>query len=122
MTRKDTERLLERWRQRLVPEWHVEIDWDEQADEGNDGQVWRPTDYFRATILVGENWSKMTDAEQEQTVLHELLHLLLRDLRETFKRFDGQVHRDTYNALDETWMHGEEGLVDRLAWSLTGLK
>ena len=123
MTRQQAERTLELWRRRLIPEWSVHIDWDKPPEDDEAyADIWRPDSYHRAHVRIGKPFlDELDDETQVQTLLHELLHLLLRDLARIPDSLIGIVSRDVYTIVQSQWDHHEESVVDRLAWSLVGL-
>jgi hypothetical protein len=54
-------------------------------------------------------------------VVHELLHLLVRDLDEVIDSLDGQLHRDAFTVTENRYCHEIEGLIDRLSYRLVEL-
>lgn len=117
--RNQCDDTVEFWRSRLLPEWAVVIDWDNPSPPDVHARVWLPDDYHRAAIHVGFDWyfsHDTTDDEREQTILHELLHMVFRELRWAATKIE---ENDTVMAAYE---HAEEGVVDRLAWQLVGLR
>lgn len=122
MTRKQIDDTLETWRQRLAPEWTVTIDWDKQPESENaHASVYRPDDYHRSHIRVAKDFLTESDEVQEQTLIHELLHLAVRDMDQAFRSTEGPLRGETYSVLEAQWEHAEEGFVDRLAWTLQAL-
>lgn len=116
MTRAQAERIIRDWQHRLgLERWKIEIDWDESAGEGNNARTWRSDLYDTARMLWDPEWPKWSRERFEQTAIHELLHLLHRDLDETWKDMEGQIHRDAWSLADKRYFQEMEGFIDRLA-------
>lgn len=131
MTEQRLRELVTVWQQRLgLDKWdiHVEI---RQADDDCSAMTQRSENYDTATIVFqpwmagqapaptdwpGRPWD---ETEVEKTVVHELLHCCLRDLKyAAVEPLDGHLHRD----VDKIFQHGvssaEEKVVARLSEAL----
>ena len=71
--------LIAKWQDRLrLQHWHITVDWDEPADVDNGLEIGTPANRHVAEIRVGCFFDdSVTDAERENMVCHELVHLLL---------------------------------------------
>ena len=119
MTRKQFEREFRTWQNRLgLDAWHVEINWDEPARKDCDATTWRSDDYDRAVIKLDVEWPSWDDDFTRRIIVHELLHLLTRDVDEVFDSLETQLQRDLYTATQNRYKHEIEGLVDRLSYRL----
>jgi hypothetical protein len=74
---------LEQWRSRLVPEWDVSIEWD-LPTEGRAGARascrFGPDDFI-ARVRLADGWAWWDRLDIETVLIHELLHLVLRDVQ-----------------------------------------
>jgi hypothetical protein len=126
MSRTQFERILRLWQKRLGLEtWHLEVDWEKPASEDADASTWRSNNYDRAILYLDPAWvSWERDRGIEfvhRIVVHELLHLVFRDVDELVDSLDGQMHRDVCAMVDKRYHHEIEGLCDRLAYRLVGM-
>jgi hypothetical protein len=116
ITRKQVERTLRVWQTRLgLQTWDIKIDWEKSAGDDINASTYRLNTYDRATLCFDTayvNWSKEF---LNQTVVHELLHLVTRDLDRVFADFEISAHPEAYRVLDKRYDHEIEGVVDRLA-------
>lgn len=117
------ERVLREWQRRLkLDYWDIKLELDESEPQGRSWEdhehaaIWRSRDYFMATLRLHpnfrENW---TVKELNINIVHELLHLLTREVENILDLTDGQVHRDVQTVIDQTFSHSLEGAVDNLA-------
>jgi len=58
------------------------------------------------------------EGEIEATIVHELLHLVLRDLDWAIEMLEGQLHRDLDSVFKTSLNQTTERTIDRLAWAL----
>ncbi len=122
MTRRALERRVEFWRALLAPEWRITLsDRRPGADDDPDDDQYHATirsaeDYLHATLWVRADFYGEAEAsEVDVTIVHELVHLLMRELRRTMDLIVTHVHRDTYTVLDARFRTEEERLVERVA-------
>lgn len=119
MTRAGLVKRVERWRRLLAPEWRVTLVDELPEDPGYpvNAQVAADDDYLHARLWLNpDRYAPATPlGELDVTIVHELVHLLLRELRRTIDLLDGQVHRDVHRLLEERFRHEEELLVERVA-------
>jgi hypothetical protein len=123
MTKEHLEELVRSWQSRLgLDAWDVKIDWVKPAREGTNSVTWRSDDYDSATIMWDPEFPEWDPLFAEQIVVHELLHLLTRDIDRVVADLEGELHRDVYTQVDRRYEHEVEGLVDRLACRLVGFE
>ncbi len=136
MNRAYAEQLVSRWVGILgLTTWHIHVVWPENAhlwpenddDFGKFGKddyaaVWRPKDYETARLYINEELltSFRPDAHLtlEVAIVHELLHLVTRDIEGILDQLEGQLHRDVRDVIETVFSHNLEAAVDRLAYSL----
>lgn len=123
MTRAVIERLVRRWVPRLgLERWRIEFCWDEPCDpEKERAKVVRSCFYDRATLYFASDFGSWSLESAEQTVVHELLHLCLRDVDEVLSDLDGQLQRDAAEMVDRRYRQAMESFVDRLSCRLVDL-
>ena len=119
MTREGMERLIAAWVPRMgLGHWEITVKWDEPCDSENDAEFSREDWYDIATVRLSPDWAGWTAAYAERVVVHELRHLVTRDL-------DGSVAM-AYEGLPETsrrlaerhYQRAIEGVVERMAATL----
>lgn len=119
MTKAGLERILRVWCDRLpLDSWDVSMDWDAAPDSGSRACVWLPTDYHRARIGVTSEFGSWSDLEANQTMVHELMHVLLRDLSTVAEHSAGLLGGQAEALSYKQWRHAEEGLVEAMAFAL----
>lgn len=122
MTRKKIERLVRTWQSRLgLDSWDIILDWTNPSPSENDADCWRSDDYDRAKLRFNADFSKWTDIFAERIVIHELLHVITRDIDRVIADLDGEIHRDVFTQTNRRYEHEIEGLVDRLSYRLMEL-
>lgn len=111
--------LVEKWRQRLVPEWRIAVV-DEVDGENMDGLLGRceieDPQYQRATIYLDPG--STDDPEFEATIVHEVLHVLLDPLCSHLQRLASESGAGSVSAELRLKRDNEERIVERLAWAL----
>lgn len=121
MTRKQAARALEKWRARLAPEWRITVyesgpDWRDEEDYLATVQC--DDDYAHAKIHLTDACLARDDESVEVTIVHEILHLLTRELRRVLDRGKGYWPPSVHDLLSDGFEHDEEALVDRLAHAI----
>lgn len=131
MTHAELDALLRKWQRRLgLDAWRIELvidplRWAEQRDpdSGADAFVWRSNDYDSARVYLNPDdvaeWDARTAADM---VVHELVHLALRDLEHVVDLVAPLVSRDVYGVVRSAAQHELEATVDRLARQLVSLE
>lgn len=117
MTAGQLEQRIDLWRARLVPEWRLTIVDKPISDEMPEcrAEVQADEDYHHATLYIAQSVLADELGEVDVTIVHELLHLLVRECRRTFNLVEGQVHRDVFDLLRQHFETAEEQLVERVA-------
>ena len=134
MTAKQLEGLVRLWQGRLGLEaWDLEVE-IARVSEGARAETFRSTTYQEAHVrfapwVIGQGERPSEDSgtspldfttpeRLERLVVHELLHLVTRDVRGVIADLEGDLHRDVYAKVEERWQFAEEQAVDRLAAAL----
>lgn len=132
MTRAEFEVVLRLWQRRLgLDHWEIELSWewgkrpddkpdvdgDEHPPPNCDASTYRARDYDTATVYLhpvdAETWSPR---KAHATVVHELLHLVTRDVEFVLDQLDAVgLARDVDELLVRGHRHAVEGAIDRLA-------
>lgn len=116
------EGLVGAWMPRLgLTHWKVKVNWNKAADEDADASTDLETPYDLATIRFATAWDTWAPDYAETVVVHELLHLVTRDMEEAVGLAFEALPKPA-RKLAESWHHHElEGVVDRIASSLVAL-
>ncbi|SRR6266404_6373538 len=123
MTRRALEKAVRLWQGRLGLEgWDLAVSWGkdpvtgEGCSEDADATTWRSNTYDRAVVYPSpDKFPNWTADFAHKVIVHELLHLVTRDVDRTVASIEGQVHPDVYRMIDKRYDHEIEGVVDRLA-------
>lgn len=119
MTKGQLERIVRTWQGRLgLERWDLEVDFKEPSKEDSDASTWRSNDYDRATLRFADGWPKWSVQFANRIAVHELLHLVTRELDRVVEDVTDQMHREAATQIDRRYLHEIEGLVDRLAYRL----
>lgn len=126
MSKKLTEARLRRivtvWCERLaLTNWVVNVDFAEPALEEADATTWRSNSYDRATIRLAPEWRVWSVITANRLIVHELLHLITRDIDRVFASVEPEIGTQAWKLLDDRYDHEIEGLVDRLAVRLVNI-
>lgn len=122
MTRRQVDVALRLWQHRLALDaWRIELvidgeRWDANDRGDCDASVWRSNDYDVARVYLNPStWQSWADAELHEHLVHELLHLTLRDLEHVLDHVEPLLHADAHRIASEAHRHVLEQAVDRLA-------
>lgn len=126
MTKAQLERVVRVWQSRLSLEsWDLSVAWVKDAVTGEgcsedaDATTWRANTYDRAVVYPSpDKFGSWSDEVTNRIVVHELLHLVTRDLDRAVTAVEGQVHPDVFRMVEKRYDHEIEGVVDRLAYRL----
>lgn len=131
MTKTELYHLFKLWQHRLgLDMWHIDVLVAPCEDPEAYMEVERSTDYQRARITVnpwmlGEGTVPkvallpLTDETVEESIVHELLHILTRDFVIIVKYdLDEMLHRDVHKVFETTMTRTDERFVDGLAVAL----
>jgi hypothetical protein len=116
VTKAQLERTVRVWQRRLgLDAWKIDVDFSDPASEGCVASTLRSNDYDTATITWDAGWASWEPLYANQTVVHELLHLLTRDVDLVVDDARDQLHPDASALVEKRYRHETEGLVDRLS-------
>lgn len=129
MTARELERILRRWQRRLgLERWELDVhttadQWDEGEGGSADAHVAHSPDYLSADVWFNPGtFPSWDDRRAVGVVVHELLHLKLRDLEHAADGLKPQVHRDAWAVFDHLRDRVLERTVDELADRLAELE
>ena len=121
MTRDQLVQLVENWQERLgLKLWHIEIKWDPAqftGDPAPHARVWRSRNYNEATLRLNPHTCEEWDFPfAERTIVHELLHLIERDLDTAVGRLKAQVPDEDMRAVvSDVYDDAAEAYLDFVA-------
>lgn len=112
MTKSALERLVRLWQGRLgLERWKIDVKVSSEPI-GGFADVQASSQYEFATVTFAAG---IADEVVEQTVVHELLHLLLRDTDALVEDARSQLHPQASVQVEKRYEYVQEGFVDRLA-------
>jgi hypothetical protein len=118
VSKAQIERVVRLWQERLgLERWKLELRVSAEPMDGF-GEFDVSSQYEVATITVA---SGLSPEQVEQTVVHELLHLMCRDLDAVVEDARGQLHPQASVQVEKRYEHEIEGFVERLALRLVEL-
>lgn len=122
MTREQIEALFRSWAPRLrLGHWTITFDWTKPSPKGTWAAVTFEDSYDVAIVRVGAEHDTWDPTVGEQVVVHELMHLVMRDAQRavelTHKLLEPQARRLARVQFD----HELEGVVDRMATVLVDI-
>jgi hypothetical protein len=141
LTQEEIKGMLEVWQIRLgLGDWIIAVNWSEEPPEVNGHachmKVHRSNFYKRAAIDIGPtaiSYSNMPDCIEkdvvangiyshrdyvEFSIVHELLHLSLRDLMRAAELVDHELHPSVRNVVGDVQQQAEEHYVESMAQAL----
>lgn len=115
-TRQDIETYVARWLPLLrLTHWAVTLDWGTPADDGDDASIHPTESYDLARMRLSSDFAKWTPTYAEGVVVHELLHLVTRDLEHAADLTHGLLPKAARELAEAHFTHEVEGVVDRIA-------
>ena len=122
MTKRQVEALVRDWKKRLkLDHWDIKVDWSRSPREDCYATTTRRTQYDIAELLFDSEYATWTEDFTAKLVVHELLHIVTRDLDRVIADVEEVMHLETFRLLDKRYEHEIEGVVDRLATILVDL-
>lgn len=116
--------IIERWQKRLkLDSFSISAAFDDATlDEASDACVNISADYDRAWIKFNpDSWSQWDRQRANEVVVHELLHVMTRDIDESTKAVMNLVRGDTWALAHSRHDHELENFVDSMALRLIEL-
>lgn len=125
MTEAQTRDLVRIWQIRLgLESWTLVVRFDDEPNEEEDCYAFcRPSKHFDDATLIFYRMRMQTLSKRktEETVVHELLHCVHRDVESIVDLLEDVAHRDAVSVLTEAYEHSVEQFIDRQARVLVGL-
>ena len=112
-------RIIAAWAGRLrLDAWDLEVLWDEEPEDPEALASVSPSDlYDQAQLRFRRDWMTHSNHELNRIVVHELMHVLFRDLGNAARSIHvtGCTTADARALWHDRCNDAEEGLIDRLA-------
>lgn len=117
------ERVLATWVGRLrLSHWDIAIDWKKSAEDDNLAEHHTSDTYDISTIRVALGSFRDWGAEEtNRTIVHELVHILLRDLDVAVRSVEQPLRAGLFDLFLNRFEHETEGAVERIARALIDL-
>lgn len=117
--------LIAKWKSRLrLEHWRVIVEWDKEPNNGDDVtlEVYPMPERHTAHIRVGCWFSDaISDAERENAVVHELLHIHAEPVWETVTRVLEHLSPQAQGLINEELRARFEVMIDAIATSIVPL-
>ncbi len=112
MTKRQVHNILQDWQQKLrLENWEISVELlpaEELGDDGRVAQVRSRPCYMRADIEVA---NEQDDVEIEASILHELLHIVLSEMREELSEGKQFMRTEPWNLREEQAVHRLETCI-----------
>lgn len=109
--------LIQEWQGKLrLSHWRIVVEWDDPAPENAVLQVHPIPEIHHATLRVGTFFSR-NDREQQNAVVHELIHCHAEPIWQTVDTTLNQLSPQARSLMTEVLRAQFEQLVDALATS-----
>jgi hypothetical protein len=123
MTPQGFEERIDFWRVQLAPlglsHWRFEFEYSDDLEDNTGGDadagVRVHKSYDTAFWDVTKRLLEMDQAEVDKTIVHELMHVVMRDLNSVEQDMLEELGGRQAALLEERLEHEIEGLVERLA-------
>ena len=116
MTEKQRNDMVRKWKKNLrLDHWLIEISPDPPYNDDALASVEPAESYDRATLRFSPGWEAWPDAFAERVIVHELLHIVFRDLVEAEQTIYDALSHDARVLYSRRLEHELEGVIDRLA-------
>lgn len=122
MTKRQIEGLVETWKGHLgLDGWKIAVEFATVPDTSY-AEINGERSYDAAKLTISPAYGEWTENFAEQTIVHELLHLLVRDIDNVVEDARSQLHPQASAQIEKRYDHEVEGFVDRLAIRIVALR
>lgn len=116
MTEKQRNDVVRKWKKNLqLDHWLIEIVDEEPDNPDALASVMPAESYDRASLRFSSTWVDWPAPFLERVVVHELLHIVFRDLVEAEQSIYDALSHDARVLYSRRLDHELEGVIDRLA-------
>lgn len=109
------------WQKKLgLDHWDIEVEVVESPHASGNSNLataacWSSDTYDNAKIEIREDYAEWELEDLDQTIIHELMHIVTRDIDRTARLLREEIGASAWNLYSAVWDREIEGLVDRLA-------
>lgn len=125
LTRDDIETILQEWQTRLnLGHWRISIKWDEkiESEDEADAEFLASDWYDEASIRLNPNWPDWDRREANVTIVHELCHLIQRDICTCVDSLKPKIAKSVWQHWSDGWFQTvNEKTVEHLAQAFVDL-
>lgn len=116
--------FLDKWQPILrIKHWEIEIHWGTPPSDGCDASIWLSKQYPSARLFLDENWKDWDEVHFTRTIIHELLHIVMRDMDFVIVHLlEDQLHRDVDSMIRKAFLQAEEAAIEILSRAFTQLE
>lgn len=120
MTRKQLERIVDDWQHRLgLERWVITIQWDVRPETDGALAEVKPHDtYDQAKLRFWPDYPQWSAEWATKIVIHELLHILHRDLDRAVEAAITDLPAGAFGQADARYEAALETFIDRVAHRL----
>ena len=116
MTEKQRNDTITKWKKNLrLDHWLIEVVDEEPDNPDALASVMPAESYDRATLRFASSWPDWPPSFAERVVVHDLLHIVFRDLVEAEQTIYDALSHDARVLYSRRLDHELEGVIDRLA-------
>ena len=125
--KRKLEQIVQWWIPRLgLSHWTIDVEVSGEPFENGaaeaEASTWRPRDYETARVVFNPNeLGDWTPLKAHRVAVHELLHLVTRDVEYVLDLLDGLLSRDADELVERAHRHAVEESLDRLAYRIVDL-
>lgn len=121
LTRSDIEDILSEWQRRLnLSHWRIKIEWDKELEDAV-AEFAANDHYDSADIRIAKGFEQWDRREANVTVVHELVHLVMRDIFVAVGAAESKLPKGAWEILDGWVTAGQEKAVEHLAQVIVDL-
>ena len=127
LTKLELERIVRWWIPRLgLAHWSISIEVEDEPFEGessdSEAASFPNRDYDVARVVFNpREIGKWAPLKAHRVAVHELLHLVTREIEYVLDLLEGQLNRDVDELVTRSHRHAVEGALDRLAYRIVDL-
>lgn len=121
MTPKQLEALVSEWQARMgLDHWRISVEVSSEREDYFAATA--PSEQYRtASIKFDPDFAAKRPEEAVQTIVHELLHIAMRDVDSAVEAATAELHPAAAGQASKRYTHAVEGFVDALAVAITNL-
>lgn len=115
MTKPEVSEIVAEWIQLLdLAHYRIELKFGNLEDEA-DAQIEITDSYEAAVLRLHENWDKWPTRKLHATIVHELVHIIVHDMREANESIYDVLSHDAKVMLHRRYTYAAERAVEHIA-------